>query len=626
MRTITKILLLLSVLGAVPATMLAQGVYTAASCSQSDVNAVVNGPIHRAVDGDTINIPAGSCTWRSALTVPNGIGISLVGSGTPNSSPGINGASSSCSSTVLIDDLSSGSMIAMSPINGNSVSRISCMKLLPTTPNPGFGSPIQVVGGCNTVGCPNFRLDNIIGPSNWAAIGISDDTFAMVVNVFGVADHNTIGDVQPASNGVNFINVSHAAWKGVGGYGDNSWATPDTFGTQQAFYIENNTLSYALITDTDTNAGTGGGGRFVCRFNTVNSISSGGGCTDHGTDTTGRARGGRQYEAYGNTGTCTNAQQGCGSFAGGRSGVGMIFGNSFTNSGGGFFKGMADLDAQRRWRPDSPWGACDGTSPWDTNDSSTYYSGTIGSVSASNSNYSITDSGAPGWSNNQWKMIGNPYSFVDLTQNFGYEIGANSSNSLTTYDTGSNYGVNVPAAGDRYKILRSTSCIDQPGRGAGLLVNGSSPVLTTTGAPGPVNQVLDPSYEFADSMPGTANHTLDSNSQGILANREYFAESVNQSAQSSPSSPFNGQSGTGHGTLANRPTTCTPHVGYWATDQGDWNQSGNRFGNGALFVCTSTNTWTLYYTPYAYPHPIISGGGQGGDPPDPPTNLVAIPQ
>jgi len=28
-------------------------------------------------------------------------------------------------------------------------------------------------------------------------------------------------------------------------------------------------------------------------------------------------------------------------------------------------------------------------------------------------------------------------------------------------------------------------------------------------------------------------------------------------------------------------------------------------GQGQLYVCTSTNTWTLYYTPFVYPHPLI---------------------
>jgi len=82
-------------------------------------------------------------------------------------------------------------------------------------------------------------------------------------------------------------------------------------------------------------------------------------------------------------------------------------------------------------------------------------------------------------------------------------------------------------------------------------------------------------------------------------------ENINQVLQTNSTTPFNGTAtiGFGHGTLANRPTTCTTGVGYWATDQGNWNQSGSG-GQGQLYVCTATNTWTLSYTPYTYPHPL----------------------
>ena len=79
------------------------------------------------------------------------------------------------------------------------------------------------------------------------------------------------------------------------------------------------------------------------------------------------------------------------------------------------------------------------------------------------------------------------------------------------------------------------------------------------------------------------------------------------------------------GPIANRPATCTSNgqgtgVGYWATDEGDWN-STNPGPDGQLYTCSAPNTWTLYYTPYAYPHPLITGitpspgGGGGGTPP-----------
>lgn len=105
----------------------------------------------------------------------------------------------------------------------------------------------------------------------------------------------------------------------------------------------------------------------------------------------------------------------------------------------------------------------------------------------------------------------------------------------------------------------------------------------------------------------------------FVANRDYF-NAVSASAQSSPTAPFNGTTGMGFGTLANRPATCTPNpnaedaghggVGYFATDEG---------AQGTLYNCSATNTWTVYYTPYTYPHPLVSGD----PPPAPPTALQA---
>jgi hypothetical protein len=69
--------------------------------------------------------------------------------------------------------------------------------------------------------------------------------------------------------------------------------------------------------------------------------------------------------------------------------------------------------------------------------------------------------------------------------------------------------------------------------------------------------------------------------------------------------------------FARRPTTCTTNsnesgggVGYFATDVG---------ARGTLYRCSAANTWTVQYTPYAYPHPL-----QGDVPavPSAPTNLV----
>lgn len=116
--------------------------------------------------------------------------------------------------------------------------------------------------------------------------------------------------------------------------------------------------------------------------------------------------------------------------------------------------------------------------------------------------------------------------------------------------------------------------------------------------------------------PPSCSSNCDYKKYHMVANREAF-NAVSASAQTSSTSPFNGSSGMGFGSLSNRPANCTTSsetaqgkgaagVGYFATDQGS---------QGTLYTCSATNTWTVYYTPYTYPHPLVSGS-----PAPPPTN------
>ena len=71
-------------------------------------------------------------------------------------------------------------------------------------------------------------------------------------------------------------------------------------------------------------------------------------------------------------------------------------------------------------------------------------------------------------------------------------------------------------------------------------------------------------------------------------------------------SSFNGTSGIGRGTSApgGNPTVG---VAYWKASNINPTTDPNVIQSGTLYKCVSGNTWTAYYAPYTYPHPLASG-------------------
>lgn len=88
----------------------------------------------------------------------------------------------------------------------------------------------------------------------------------------------------------------------------------------------------------------------------------------------------------------------------------------------------------------------------------------------------------------------------------------------------------------------------------------------------------------------------------IAADRDYFKHTVGGT--------FDGTSGVGRGTAAQM-SAITPTltgVGFWVTDEGEWN-SEQEGVDGRLYTWNGS-AWVLKYTPLTYPHPL-----RGGPPP-----------
>jgi hypothetical protein len=425
---------------------------TAASCSQSDVQNAINS----SPDGYTVIVPAGTCTWTAHVvvnleTVPKSLTIKGAGEG----------------NTIIIDS------DTVEPI-GATIFQITTaagksFRLTGFTFESGNVKTFTDYHGQIAFGgySKSVRIDH-----NYFLTLTPPDAYTIQQSgwVYGVIDHNFFNYSDGA------ISAQEDAW-GNQSSGDGSWNSPETLGTANALYVENNTF-------VGTAGGDGAvdgydGARVVFRYNKVIDSTIG----NHGTDSSGRGRSSVSFEVYDNIFNITDGQSQS-TFYRTRGGTALIFNNKLY----GPWDSLGALQTYRASDTFSPFGTCTGLSPYDNNTNIVYASGNYTGASDTNGTL-ITNAN---WVKNQWLN----YSVVDISKNWSSQVMNSTQNTITIHSSIYSQPRDW-STGDRFEILKVNVCLDQPGRGPGTLISGTNALPAVW-----PNEQLQPIYFWNNTLNG----------------------------------------------------------------------------------------------------------------------------
>ena len=256
---------------------------------------------------------------------------------------------------------------------------------------------------------------------------------------------------------------------------------------------------------------------------------------NHGTESGGRARGGREAEVYSNTILCEGTSTNCSGIDGGiRSGAGIFYNNATTSinaSIGPYISVQALRTYLSSTQPFTPQAG--GLSPWDINDSASVSSS---STVTGHSAGTITDT-AQTWTAHQFKPTasGTAYMFLDFTGLASNQtIAFITDNTATQLSVGSLGGGTV-SNGDTYYIT-----------GTALLYTGAN---TSVSNPDPnsvggtfYDTMTDSGAGFASLLPSGAPYSVCDANRGWCSEISSFTSTSISVAQ-----------------CGNPPNGCTPY-------------------------------------------------------------------
>jgi len=304
MRNLYNILYISSLL------MAWSGTGTGATIMASGCSAVqVQSAINSAVSGDTVQVKAGSATWRSPVVIQNK-SITLQGAGIGNTD--ITRNTTSNSDAALTVDITPGHVVT---ISGFTFSTINLAQW-------GIVNFVGEYGGGAPSGA-QFRLTNClinIAPSN-PTIGTRG---IHAIGIYGLIDHCTFSNTSANGQGLSVDAPNQWGVVTV----RPTYMTPQPLGTQDFVVVEDCTFNFsggAADGACDAYCGT----KIVFRHNTVNGTNVGW----HGADS--EATSCRAFEVYDNA--FNNTGSSIYTAVRARGGTGVVWGNTVTGNYDRFF-------------------------------------------------------------------------------------------------------------------------------------------------------------------------------------------------------------------------------------------------------------------------------------------------